>query len=380
LLNVPLTCLLTSDFLFQMFLRGLPHLHSRMRRLTLKDKKEVLAPDEEPDLFDQSRLHPLPLSSVIPFPPRPPKRLWLEEQERLQKQNKQPEEMQKIPSPPTVVRESHFVPYQSSPEPTSDGASLICQQDGQRRNPVMHAPFGVEPGSGHPNVEHGPGPRGCKSLIRHDEDQRRLLIPFAPSLVEQYTVNPNAEYRPGHLGCEEDHNHDTFSSPHIFSVSQEAEALRFQQAGLAATRRAMEAQLEDLRKQEGRLAMAAAVASANSNGQHLQRSMNQQQVTMPGNQVVGRRWLVPLRPPLLSPMRTRYPVPHSGAARIMCAPQHQVYWNAAANQQNPNYCASPPTMAAMSPAPIPRPVIAPSPPQLMARRNSVILHHPLNLE
>ncbi len=314
-----------------MFLRGLPHLHSRMRRLTIKDKKEPLAPDEEPDLFEQSQLNPLPPGCVIPFPPRPPKRLWLEEQERLHEQKKESQRCQNIASPPTVVRESHFAPYPLN-QPSSNGLGFVVSRhhDQQRRPPAMLETAGVEP----------------RNRAR------------------------NVEYRASPLGIEAVHAHGVFS-PHPFSVPTEAEALRFQQAGLAATRRAMEAQLEGHRQQEEQLAMAAVAASARDTSINLQRSAKQ---VTPENQF-GRPWLVPLRPPTLPPVRNRFTAPHSGAG-VMGSPQRRVHWNGATHQ-NAKFRLSPTArITALSPIPISGPVMAPSPEYVKARRNSVVVSHP----
>jgi hypothetical protein len=50
------------SYYHELFLRGLPHLHSRMRRVTGKDKKPPIDQDDEPDLYEMSRLNPLPES------------------------------------------------------------------------------------------------------------------------------------------------------------------------------------------------------------------------------------------------------------------------------------------------------------------------------
>ena len=44
----------------ELFLRGMPHLHSRMHRLTPNEKKLKLDPDDEPDLHKIAELNPLP--------------------------------------------------------------------------------------------------------------------------------------------------------------------------------------------------------------------------------------------------------------------------------------------------------------------------------
>mmetsp|Transcript_5597 Transcript_5597/g.8246 ORF Transcript_5597/g.8246 Transcript_5597/m.8246 type:complete len:379 (-) Transcript_5597:122-1258(-) len=44
----------------ELFLRGLPHLHSRMRRVTGRDEKPPIDQEDEPDLYRISQLYPVP--------------------------------------------------------------------------------------------------------------------------------------------------------------------------------------------------------------------------------------------------------------------------------------------------------------------------------
>jgi len=44
----------------ELFLKGMPHLHSRMRRITCKDEKPPIDQEDEPDLYRISQLFPVP--------------------------------------------------------------------------------------------------------------------------------------------------------------------------------------------------------------------------------------------------------------------------------------------------------------------------------
>jgi hypothetical protein len=48
----------------QLFLKGMPHLHSRMRRITGKDEKPPIDQEDEPDLYRISQLFPVPPPTV----------------------------------------------------------------------------------------------------------------------------------------------------------------------------------------------------------------------------------------------------------------------------------------------------------------------------
>ena len=53
---------------FQLFLRGLPHLHCKMRRKVWKQNDPIVDKNNEPDLYEISRLHPLPPVGGTPQP------------------------------------------------------------------------------------------------------------------------------------------------------------------------------------------------------------------------------------------------------------------------------------------------------------------------
>jgi len=53
-----------NAYYHELFLRGLPHLHGRMRRMTANDKKVPLATEDEPDFYKMSELHPLPPENI----------------------------------------------------------------------------------------------------------------------------------------------------------------------------------------------------------------------------------------------------------------------------------------------------------------------------
>lgn len=49
-----------QSYYHELFLRGLPHLHAKMRRLVSKEKKLPLKPGSEPDFYALAKNHPLP--------------------------------------------------------------------------------------------------------------------------------------------------------------------------------------------------------------------------------------------------------------------------------------------------------------------------------
>eukprot|EP00521_Asterionellopsis_glacialis_P008918 CAMPEP_0195287326 /NCGR_PEP_ID=MMETSP0707-20130614/4435_1 /TAXON_ID=33640 /ORGANISM="Asterionellopsis glacialis, Strain CCMP134" /LENGTH=378 /DNA_ID=CAMNT_0040347073 /DNA_START=39 /DNA_END=1171 /DNA_ORIENTATION=+ len=62
-----------NSYYFEMFLRGMPHLCEKMRRLTNKDSaaRKKLEDEAAPDFYALSRSHPLPENTPIPSPAIP---------------------------------------------------------------------------------------------------------------------------------------------------------------------------------------------------------------------------------------------------------------------------------------------------------------------
>lgn len=244
-----------------------------MRRLTVKDKKEALDPDDEPDLFEQSRLHPLPPMSGMTVESRRPSNL-VASYSQQQHQSQHPrnrgnavgkglenivmidDDSPENASPKSVLGTSNSSLNSSCSSTNSPGlmnrssaftptslqdvsAMMRYQRQQQRRRAILASMNAAYPTSvDHlylPNIMDGPESNGLSN--------RRHTFPAGkPSATGSSAV--------------------TASSIPSSSHTTPSQALRLHQVELAATRRAMEAHLEELRSEEERLAFVAAMSSS----------------------------------------------------------------------------------------------------------------------
>jgi hypothetical protein len=298
----------------QMFLRGLPHLHSQMRRLTVKDKKEALDPDDEPDLFEQSRLHPLPLTNGMALETRHPinnnHHLISYQQQLLQKLQcavrrgsgksaddvvmiEDDEEGSVNTSPRSILAPSsghcsgninsssivlgmgmirHSSSSSLAPRPMQDMSALMIRHQHQlhRRRALLaasiNAAYSTSCGgsSGSSTAEHLYLP----TIL--DGPSEKVLA----ARRQSFSVGGGTNSSSASSGASTPPTSNTTTFTKMTTTNSPSQALRLQQVELAATRRAiMEARLEKLRSEQERLALVAAMASSSSSSNRQSSSL-----------------------------------------------------------------------------------------------------------
>lgn len=73
-----------GSYYHELFLRDMPHLHNRMRRLTPIDKKKAVDPGKEPDFYDMNTNFALPLPLLLTKPSKGNETIVNDQQSRVQ--------------------------------------------------------------------------------------------------------------------------------------------------------------------------------------------------------------------------------------------------------------------------------------------------------